>query len=75
MTATWRAAFERQPAESRERALRALEDPERVPIPDRECAHCGGEIAPGRGRRGAPARHCSDRCRKRSYDEKRRLAA
>ena len=72
MTATWRAAWERRPALGPEHALVGLLDDERVvPLPDRECAHCHGEIAPERKQ---IAIYCSDECR-RAAVEKRRLAA
>ena len=68
---SWRAAFERQAAPRRERALAivavdrvATVEPDMVPIGDRECAHCGGEIPDERGRRGAPARYCTPRCKR-----------
>jgi hypothetical protein len=70
---SWRTAFERQAAPRRERALAivavdpdrvAAVEPDQVPIGDRECAHCGGEIPDARGRRGAPARYCTPRCKR-----------
>jgi hypothetical protein len=61
---SWRAAFEGCVATRSERALAIVAvDPDRVPIGDRECAHCGGEIPATRGRQG-PARYCSPRCKR-----------
>lgn len=38
MSSTWREAFERVPASRHERALATVaQDPDREPIPDREC--------------------------------------
>jgi hypothetical protein len=38
MVATWRDAFERVPADGRERALATVaQDPDRQPMPDRPC--------------------------------------
>ena len=72
MVATWRGAFERQSASRHERALLGLLDDERVvPLPDRECLHCHGEIGPER-KRGAI--FCSRDCQ-RAVVEERRLAA
>ncbi len=64
---SWQGAWERRPAPRCERVLQAVaEDPERVACSERECEGCGGEIPEGRGRKGAPARYCSDGCRKRA---------
>ncbi|MGA2164349.1 MAG: hypothetical protein ABSH36_07760 [Solirubrobacteraceae bacterium] len=72
----WRGAFERRPVPRRERALHVLaEDPERVPCRDyRECAYCDGPIPEGRGRPSAPAKYCSNQCRKYASNA-RRVAA
>jgi hypothetical protein len=76
MVGTWRSAFECRPAPSREIALRRIaEDPDRVPLPERECARCGREISDARGRRGGPARYCSDACRRLVSEERRAVAA
>jgi hypothetical protein len=61
MVETWRAAFSRWPASSKERALSLLaENGDREPAPDRECEHCHGEIGAERGRLAV---FCSDKCR------------
>jgi hypothetical protein len=78
MVDTWRSAWERRPAPSREVALQGLAaDPDRVPLPERECARdsCGREIPSARGRRGGPARYCSDACRRLVSEERRMVAA
>ncbi|HXW59238.1 MAG TPA: hypothetical protein VEJ23_07140 [Solirubrobacteraceae bacterium] len=57
----WRASFERRPPSRQEHALAVVaSDPDRVPVPDRECARCGGEVPPDRPRR---ASYCSQDCR------------
>lgn len=72
---SWREAWERRSPPRRERALRVIaEDPEREAIPDRECGHCGGPIPAGRGRPFAPAKFCSDECRRAANRERERLA-
>jgi predicted nucleic acid-binding Zn ribbon protein len=38
-------------------------------VNERWCARCGKPIPPDRGRRGAPAKYCSDRCRRRANEE------
>ena len=49
MVVTWRAAWDRRPASGPEHALGGLLDDERVvPIPERECERCHGEIGPER---------------------------
>jgi hypothetical protein len=61
MAETWRAAWERCPASSKERALSLLADnTDREPAPDRECEHCHGEIG---AERDARTIYCSDKCR------------
>lgn len=73
MTATWRAAWDRRPALGPEHALVGLLDDERVvPLPDRECAHCHGEIA---AERKQIAIYCSDECRRAAVEERRLAAA
>jgi hypothetical protein len=72
---SWRGAFERRSAPRCERALRVVaEDPERVPVPERECEHCHGPIPAGRGRPFAPAKFCADECRRAATRERERLA-
>jgi hypothetical protein len=72
---SWREAWERRSPSRPERALRVIaEDPEREPIPDRECGHCGGPIPAGRGRPFAPAKFCADECRRAANRERERLA-
>jgi len=68
---SWRASYERQPAPAHERALLALVDDGRVPLPDRPCAHCGGEIAKDAHHR---VRYCSAACRSAANSEAGRLA-
>jgi hypothetical protein len=63
MIATWRSAYTREPASAPEHAFVLLRDPERVPMPDRPCNHCGEEIPSDRGKY-APALYCGDDCRR-----------
>ena len=73
MTSTWRAAWERRPASGPEHALGGLLDDERVvPIPERECERCHGEIGPERKQ---IAIYCSDECRRAAVEERRLAAA
>jgi predicted nucleic acid-binding Zn ribbon protein len=73
MASTWRDAFERVPADGRERALATVaQDPDRVPIPDRECERCGEEIPPDRG---PLAIYCSGDCKDETNRERERTAA
>ena len=72
MVQTWLAAFERQPASTNERALSLLADnTDRVPVPDRECEHCHGEVGTDRG---PLARYCSDDCKREANRESGRIA-
>jgi hypothetical protein len=72
----WRAGWERRPATGSEEVLAALVMPGGVPLPERACEHCGGEIPPERGTYGVPARFCVDRCRRRAtYLRERERAA
>ena len=59
----WRHSFERRAPQRAELALALVgDDSDRVPL-GRECAFCGKNIPPERGRHG-PAKYCSDACRK-----------
>jgi hypothetical protein len=73
----WRAAWERRDATKPEQAVAMLVMPGGVPLPERPCEHCDGEIPPERGTRSATARFCSDLCRRRASDlrERERAAA
>ncbi len=59
----WRAGWGRQPATRPERALAMLVMPGGMPLPERACEQCDGEIPPERDRR---ALFCSDGCAKRA---------
>ena len=59
----WRAGWERRPSTGPERALDALVMPGGVPLPERPCELCGGEVPPERDVR---ALFCSDGCAKRA---------
>jgi hypothetical protein len=73
MAETWRAAFERWPASSKERALSLLADnTDREPAPERECEHCRGEIPEGRDTRTI---YCSDKCRHAEHYSRAHAAA
>src|ERR1039458_1816356 len=73
MVLTWRSAWERRPAPGPEHALGGLLDDERVvPIPERECERCHGEIGPERRQ---TAIYCSDECRRAAVEESRLAAA
>jgi len=73
MVEMWRDAFERVPASRHERALATVaQDPDRVPLPDRECERCGEEIPPDRG---PLARYCSGDCKDETNRERERAAA
>jgi len=60
MAQMWRDAFERRPGSRPERAVSAVaEDPECVPLSQRPCKHCGGELVhpvPSHGLRGSGGR-------------------
>lgn len=77
MMQTWRDAWERRAASRPEPGVSVVaDDPERcVPLPERECEHCQGEIPADRGRKGAPALYCSDRCRHEAHCERERAVA
>jgi hypothetical protein len=65
----WRCSWERRPPRQPELALTLVADSsDRVPLPERACAHCGEEIPAGRGRRGGPARYCGDACRRAAFN-------
>lgn len=74
MVDRWRAAFERVPADRRERSLAILaSDPERVvPLPDRACERCGEEIPPDRG---GLSIYCSGDCKDETNRERERARA
>jgi hypothetical protein len=73
MVAIWRAAWERRPASAPEHALATVaQDPDRVPLPERECEHCRGEIGAERGRQ---AIFCSDKCRRDEHYARTHAAA
>jgi hypothetical protein len=57
----WRSAFAREaPDVPAQAAFTRLADPERcVPVPERECRHCGGEIPAALGRKAV---FCGDEC-------------
>ena len=76
MVEAWRRAWERRPASGHERALVLVADREPgVPLPDRECEHCGQAIPPDRGRSTGVTLYCSERCRRAAYDHRRARAA
>lgn len=76
MVESWRAAWERRPATRPELALGLIAAEDRgVPLPARECEHCRGTIPDDRGRRGAPARYCSDRCCHAAHEARKQVAA
>src|SRR6202035_5407560 len=67
----WRCSWERRPARPPERALLLVADRELgEPLPERVCAHCGEEIPGNRGRRGGPAKYCSDQCRRDMFNQR-----
>lgn len=67
---SWHEAWLRHPPTRAERALRSVaEDPDRVPLPERECERCHGEIPPERGR-GTRVRYCSSECKEAANAEK-----
>jgi len=72
MMQTWRDAFERVPASRHERALATVaQDPDRVPLPDRECERSGEEIPPDRG---PLAIYCGEECKHETNRENERAA-
>lgn len=72
MASTWRDAFERRPASRCERSLATVaQDPDREPMPDRECERRGEEIPPDRG---PLAVYCSGDCKDATNRERERAA-
>lgn len=68
----WQAAYERQPSTRQERALVAVaSDPERAPIPDRECRRCEADVSHLR----RLAKYCGADCRRAAHLERTLAAA
>ena len=69
MASSWRDAWLRRPATSREEALGAAvaEREQGAPLPDRPCEVCDEPIPPERDRNGR-ALYCSERCKERARE-------